>query len=457
MAPASPHGSPDRRLLRLPQLHPAQAIVAAFAGVVFLGTVLLMLPIATQGPGGSGLIDAFFHATSAVCVTGLSAVDTAEHWTVFGQAVLLVLVQVGGFGIMTFASILGIVVARRMGLRSRLQTAAESQTLNPGDLRRVLVGVAKISLTVELAVAFALMLRWWLGYDESIGRSIWLGVFHSVAAFNNAGFALFSDNLMGFVSDPLICVPLALSVIVGGLGFPVLMELRREFGRPLHWSLNTKIVVWVTIILLTGSTLLITALEWSNEGTLGPLDTPGKVLAGFFQAVITRTAGFNSVDIGQLHPETWFVMDILMFIGAGPAGTGGGIKVTTLAVLFFLVLTEIRGDGAVNLFGRRLPRSTHRQAITVVALAATVVVLATLVVMILEPVGLDQSLFEVISAFTTTGLTTGITDDLSGASKMLLVFLMFAGRLGPITLASAIALKRTSRLYEYPKERPIIG
>lgn len=457
MASATPRRGSWRPLLRLPQLHPAQAIVVAFAAAVAFGTGLLMLPISTPGPGGTGIVDAVFHATSAVCVTGLSAVDTGAYWSGFGQAVLLALMQVGGFGIMTFASILGLIVARRIGLRTRLQTAAESQTIDQGDLRRVLWGVAKISVSVELVVATVLTLRWWLGYDESFADALWLGVFHAVGAFNNAGFALWNDSLTQFAADPLICLPVAAGVLIGSLGFPVLMELRRELGRSVHWTLNTRIVVVFTIALLAISTVLITILEWNNPKTLGALDTPGRLLAGFFQAVMPRSGGFNTVDTGALNPETWLVTDILMFIGGGPASTAGGIKVTTFAVLVFLVYTEIRGEGAVNILGKRLPRSVHRQAITVASLGITVILVSTFALMMIEDLGLDRSLFEVTSAFTTTGLSAGVTPDLSPASKLLLVFLMFAGRLGPITVASALALRRTTRLYEYPKERPIIG
>ena len=444
----------NRRALNL---HPAQVIVVAFAGVVALGTALLMLPISRRGPGGTDFVDAFFHATSAVCVTGLSSVDTATHWTFFGQLVLIVLVQVGGIGIMTFASILGLVVARRMGLRTRLQTATETNVVDQGDLRRLLWGVARISFAVEIVVAIVLTLRWWLGYDEALLDAIWLGVFHSIASFNNAGFALWSDSLVGFATDAWICLPVAIAVIIGGLGFPVLLELRRELRTSLHWSLNSKIVVSTTVIVLIVSTVFVTAVEWSNPKTLGALDPPARMLAGFFQAVMPRSAGFNTVSIADMHPATWFGIDILMFIGGGPAGTAGGIKLTTFAVLVFIVVSEIRGEGAVNLFGKRLPESAQRQAITVAALFATVIAGGTMLLMLFDGFELDHSLFEVTSAFTTVGLSTGVTPDLSDASKILMIFLMFAGRLGPITVASAIALRRTDRLYQYPKERPIIG
>lgn len=439
------------------QLHPAQVIVIAFAGAVTLGTIALMLPAATTGPGSGRFADALFHATSAVCVTGLSAVDTATHWTIFGQAVLLVLVQIGGIGIMTFASILGLVVARRLGLRARLQTAHESNVVDQGDLRRLLWGVVRISLSVELVLAVVLTLRWWLAYDESFGHAVWLGVFHAVAAFNNAGFALWADSLSRFVADPFICIPIAVGVFLGSVGFPVLLQLRHELRDTMRWSLTAKIVVVWTLLLLALSMVFLTAVEWSNPKTLGALDPPARVLAGFFQAVMTRSGGFNSVPIDQLEPASWFGMDILMFIGGGPASTAGGIKVTTFAVLVMIVFSEIRGEGAVNLFGKRIPDGAQRQAITVVALASFAIAVGTMLLMVIDGFELDHSLFEVTSAFTTTGLSTGLTSELSPATKYLMVVLMFAGRLGPITLASAIALRRTSRLYDYPKERPLIG
>ncbi len=448
-----------RRVLRLPDvnLHPAQVIVAGFGAVTLIGTVLLMLPISSQASGGTPFVEALFHATSAVCVTGLNSLDTAEHWSTFGKVVLLVLVQAGGLGIMSFASILGLIVAGRMGLRTRMQAAAETGTLDVGDLRRLLLNVAKVSIGIELVVAVALALRWWIGYDESFGHALWLGVFHGISSFNNAGFALWSDSLGPFVSDPWICLPIAFAVILGSVGFPVLMELRREFRSSLHWTMNTRIVVVFSLVMLVGGTLFVTLSEWSNPRTLGTLDTPTKLLAGFFQAVMPRSGGFTTVDVGQMDPLTWFGIDVMMFIGGGPAGTAGGIKLTTFAVLLFLVVTEIRGDGAVNIFGRRLPRSVQRQATTVAVFATTLVVFSTALLMTIEGIDLDHALFEIISAFATVGLSTGVTLQLSDPGQLVITVLMFIGRLGPITFASAIALKRTSRLYEYPKERPIIG
>ncbi len=443
--------------LHLAPRHPAQFIVVGFAAAILAGTGLLMLPVAKVGPGGAGFLEALFTATSAVCVTGLIIVDTPVFWTPFGHGIILALIQVGGFGIMSFASLLGILLARRLGLRSRISTAVETKSGSFGDVRRVLLGVLKVSLLIEGITAAALTWRFATGYSYPLPDALWLGVFHAVSAFNNAGFALFSDSLISFATDPWICVPVGLAVIMGGLGFPVLFELRREYRTPLHWTMNTRLVLSGTAILLLAGAIFITAVEWGNPGTLGPMTPGGKIQAGFFQSVMTRTAGFNSVDFAALHPVTWLFMDVLMFIGGGPAGTAGGLKITTFGVLFFILHTEIRGGTAVNVFGKRLPRSVHRQALTIVLLAVALVIISTMFLMLITDFALDRLLFEVVSAFGTVGLSTGITAQLPIAGQFLLIIVMFVGRLGPITLASALALRSKPLLYEYPKERPLIG
>ncbi len=437
--------------------HPAQAIAIGFGLAIVFGTAVLMLPVAKSGPGGASLLEALFTATSAVCVTGLATVDTATYWTPLGQVIILILIQLGGFGVMSFASLLGVLMARRLGLRSKMQAAAETKSAGIGDVRSMLLGIVRITVLVELAVALALALRFGFGYGYSVGHAAWLGLFHSVSGFNNAGFALFSGNLMDFVADPWICLPIAGAIIIGGLGFPVLFELGRHYRVPLHWSMNTKLVLAGSGILLAVGTVFISALEWDNPNTLGPLPTGAKVLAGFFQSVVTRTAGFNSVDLAHMDPATWLGMDVLMFIGGGPAGTAGGLKITTFGVLFFILLTEIQGGAAVNVFGKRLPRSVHRQAITIVLLAVALIIGSTMALMLMTELDFDQLFFETISAFATVGLSTGITASLPSAGQLLLVFLMFVGRLGPVTLASALALRSRTLLYEYPKERPLIG
>ncbi|MBT2497894.1 TrkH family potassium uptake protein [Agromyces sp. ISL-38] len=450
---AARRGSARRGL----RLHPAQTVVLGFAAAVLAGTGLLSLPFATTTGTPASFVDALFTSTSAVCVTGLVVVDTPTYWSSFGQVVILLLIQLGGLGIMIFASLIGLVLARKLSVRSRLNTAAEAKSVGYDDVRGLVRGIVLITLLVEAATFLLLFLRFLFGYGYGVGEAAWHAVFHSVSSFNNAGFALYSDNLIGFVSDPFICLPIAAAVILGGLGFPVIMQLRKEFRHPLHWSMNTKIVLWATLVLLVLGTVYITLLEWDNPKTLGGLDPGARVLAGFFQSVQARTAGFNSIDTAAMHNESWLGTDVLMLIGAGPAGTAGGIKVTTFAVLFFIIMTELRGEAAVNIFGKRLSRAVHRQAITVALIAVAAVMAGTLALMLITGLDLDRVMFEAVSAFGTVGLSTGITFELPDAAKLVLVVLMFLGRLGPLTLGSAIALRDRRILYEYPKERPAIG
>lgn len=449
---------PLRRFFkRFEPRHPAQFIVLGFAATIAAGTTLLLLPVSKVGNGGAAFIEAFFTATSAVCVTGLIVVDTPVYWTSFGHGVILIMIAVGGFGIMTFASMLGLLLSRKLGLVSRISTATETKNVGFGDIRQVVLGVLRISLIIEALTAAVLTARFYTEYDESFADALWLGIFHSVSAFNNAGFALYSNSLMPFAGDPWICLPIAAAIILGGLGFPVLFELRKRYRLPRHWSMNTKLVLSGTAVLLLLGTVFITAIEWFNPETMGPLPPQDKVLSGFFQSVLTRTAGFNSLDITAMHPVTWLGMDILMFIGGGPAGTAGGVKITTFGVLFFLMYAEIRGETAVNIFGKRLSRAVHRQAITVALLSIGLLVISTMALMLITNMELDRVLFEAVSAFATVGLSTGITADLPVVGQLILIMLMFVGRLGPIIFATALALRHRPRLYEYPKERPIIG
>lgn len=432
-------------------------MVLAFAVAVLIGALLLALPVARTGPERAPALVALFTATSAVCVTGLTVVDTPTYWSTFGELVILGLIQIGGFGIMTLASLLALLVSSRLGLRTRLTAQAETKTVGLGDVRRVLRGVALTSLLVEALVALALFARFSTAYDESLGDAAYHGWFHAVSAFNNAGFALYPGNLIPFATDPFVCLPLAAAIVLGGLGFPVLFELRRELLTPRTWSLHTKITVWVYVALLAVGTFAVTAIEWGNAQTLGAFSVPGKLLSGFFQAVMPRTAGFNSLDYAEMDAATWLVTDVLMFIGGGSAGTAGGIKVTTFALLGYVILAEVRGDRTVNAARRQLPPAVIRQALSVALLGVAAVVASSMTLLLLTGFSLDQVLFESVSAFATVGLSTGITADLPVAGHLLLVALMFMGRLGPVTLAAALALRSRETLYRLPEERPIVG
>ncbi|GAA1464631.1 TrkH family potassium uptake protein [Microbacterium thalassium] len=446
------------RRRRRARLHPAQVVVAGFAGVIMLGALLLTLPVSAASGTATDFDDAVFTATSAVCVTGLVTLDTATHWSGFGLTVIMLLIQVGGLGIMIVATLIGVLLARRLSVRSRLNAAAETTAIGRDDVRRVVKGIVLTSFSIEAVVFVLLFLRFVGGYGYDVGKGLWHALFHAVSSFNNAGFALYTDNLIPFAADPFICLPICAAIILGGFGFPVLMQLRREWRHPLRWSMNTRLVLWGTALLIPVGTIYITVIEWSNPGTLGQYENPwSRLLIGFFHAVQVRTAGFNSVDVGLMHDETWVGMDVLMFIGGGPAGTAGGIKVTTFGVLLFILLTELRGEGAVNIFGKRLSRAVHRQAISVVLVAIGAVMSAVVAIMIITGLPFDRVLFEAVSAFGTVGLTTGITWEMPPSAEMILVVLMFLGRIGPLTLGSALALRDRRILYEYPKERPAIG
>jgi trk system potassium uptake protein TrkH len=437
--------------------HPAQVIAVAFVVTVIVGTGLLMLPVAREGPGSAPLVTALFTATSAVCVTGLIVVDTPVYWSPFGQVAILVMIQVGGFGIMTLASLVGLLISRRLGLRSRLIAAAETKHIGLGDVGRVIRGVIKVSLLFEALTAVMLTARFALGYDQGFVRAIELGVFHAISAFNNAGFALFSDSLIGFAGDPWICLPIAVAVIFGGIGFPVLFELRRQFARPRQWSLHSKLTIGMTVALLISSTVFVMLAEWANPRTLGQHEPDDRVLSAFFYATMLRSGGFHSFDPGQLSSGTLLGSDVLMFIGGGSAGTAGGIKVTTFVLLLFVIWAEVRGDADVTVLDRRVEPRVWRQALSVALLSVAAVVISTFVLVQMTQISFDRVLFESVSAFATNGLSTGITATLPPAGQLLLIVLMFVGRLGPISLVSALALRERNRLFHVPEGRPLIG
>lgn len=437
--------------------HPTRVVPLAFVGAIAVGTLLLLLPIARAGPGGAPAMVALFTATSAVCVTGLGVVDTGTYWSPFGQAAILLLVQVGGLGIMTAATLLGLLISNKLRLGQRLLAQAETRTTALGDVGATLRLVLLVTLTVQLAVAAVLFARFWLAYGATAGEAGWLAVFHSVMAFNNAGFGLFADNVTRYAGDAWVLVPLMLGVIVGGIGFPVLYELKRELFRPSGWSLHTKLTLAGTALLIPAGTVAVLAFEWWNPATIGTMNPGVKLLNALFHSVMTRTAGFNAIDVGVLRPETLLVTTGLMMIGGGSAGTAGGIKVTTFLVLGLAVLAEIQGERDAASFRRRVPGETQRLALTVALLSIAVVAVATLVLLSMTTFDLGRVLFEVVSAFATVGLSTGITAQLPPGGQAVLIGLMFAGRVGTVTLAAALALRSRQRPYRFPEERPIIG
>jgi trk system potassium uptake protein TrkH len=435
--------------------HPAQIVVLAFAAAVAVGTVLLALPFSSAEGHDTDLLTALFTATSAVCVTGLTVVDTQRYWSVEGQVVILALIQVGGFGIMTLASLLALFVSRRLGLRTRITAAAETKSVGIGDVRAVLRGVFIITAVVEGFTATVLTGRF-LAEGNGVPRSLWLGVFHAVSAFNNAGFSVYGDNLTRFLTDPWILLPICVAVIIGGIGFPVILELSRR-TRIRRWSLHTKLTMTMTAVLLVGGTVFVTFSEWDNNDTIGTLDPMQKLVAGFFGAVQPRTAGFNIWDYSEVTQETKLGTILLMFVGGGSAGTAGGLKVTTFILLFFVILAEVRGEPQATAFDRRIEPRVIRQALTVALLGVAAVVGSTMLLTELTDFAIPDVMFEATSAFSTVGLSTGLTPNMGVPGQLVLIGLMFVGRLGPITLVSALALRERTRRYSLPEGAPLIG
>ena len=454
--------------VKLRQLNPSQIVVLGFLAGSAAGALLLSLPISYTKEAPT-ILEAVFTTVAALCLAGLGVVDISTFFTPFGHLVILALMQIGAFGIMTIGSLLGLLVTQKVSFKTRINSTTESSALGLNDFRKLLFRVFEITFVVEGIVAAVLATRFVTEYKMALGDAIWYGIFHAVSAFCNCGYSLFSNSMIPFQLDPVILLGLGFATVVGGLGFPVLVEAyRRAFGKlrglrphqlnmPLLWSLQAKMVFWMTLILLLGGWIYIAALEWGNADTIGAMNPAEKLLNALFISIQSRSAGMNSFDLGVANPATLLGIDLLMFIGAASAGTSGGIKITTFAVIIYIVIAEIRGDGAVNVGQRRLPRSIQRQALSIAFLSTALVLSAIIVIHVMTDFTTDQIAFEVISAFGTVGLSTGITTALPPGAQVILIFLMFVGRVGLVLFASALAVNATRAIYQYPKERPIIG
>ncbi|MCO5792103.1 MAG: TrkH family potassium uptake protein [Blastomonas sp.] len=436
---------------------PVHLIPLLFAGAILIGTGLLSLPLATVDGERAPFITALFTATSAVAVTGLIVVDTGTYWSMFGQIIILAMFQIGGFGIMTAATVFGLMAGRGFGLRDRMATQVERSMLETGDAASVLKLVFKVTVTVEAIIALVLMLRLTISYDVPLINAAWHSIFHAISAFNNAGFSTYSDSLMGFQGDPLVLGPIMIAIIIAALGFPVMQDLRANRLRWRQWSLHTKMTMAGTAALLVFGFVTILIMEWTNSATFGPMSVGAKVLNAAFHSVMPRTAGFNSIDVGAFRDETLMINYLLMFIGGGSAGTAGGIKITTVIVLFAIVGSEVMRRRDAGLFQRRFSQGIERQALTISVLAFAMVFTATAYIAAVTTLPLEDVLFETISAFATVGMSTGITAKLPPDALTVLALLMFVGRVGTITVATALALGTRGRLFRYPEENPIVG
>jgi len=435
---------------------PARLALFVFGGVIAIITALLATPWATSSGHSPPFIDALFTATSASTVTGLVVVPTGTYWSTMGLVVILVAIKVGGLGVMTLASLLGMAVSRRIGLTQRLLVSSETKVTRLGEVGSLVRTVIITSTALEVIIALILLPRFRM-YDEDWGEAAWHAIFYGVSAFNNAGFVPTQEGLAPFVSDWWVLMPIIIGVFIGSLGFPVILNVARNLREPRRWSLHSKLTITTSLGLVVFGSILVAAFEWTNPATFKPLDPNATVLASLFAGVMPRSGGFSTVDVGQMHESTWLLTDALMFVGGGSASTAGGIKVTTLAVMLLAIVAEARGDRDVEAYGRRIPREALQVAIAVSLVSATFVLVASLLLLAMTGLTLDVVLYEVISAFATCGLSTGVTEDLPTPAKYVLTVLMFIGRTGTMTLAAALALRNRRRVIRLPEERPIIG
>jgi len=446
-------------------------LIGGFAACIAVGTVLLMLPAARAQPVAGGeaesltWTEALFTSTSAVCVTGLTVVDTGSYLSPFGQLVVLILFQLGGLGIMTVSTLLLIMSGSRPSLAAMAATGEALGTSRASEVLGMLRSVILFTVAVEAvgAVLLAAFFTIECPADRAAAPCAWSGLFHAVSAFCNAGFGLHADSLEGYRGAWGVNVVVMALIVTGGIGFPVLRDLRRIFlarqgadSRP-TLSLHSKIVLVATAALLVAGTLAFAATEW--HGRLAGLPLGERVLASMFQSTAARTAGFSTVGVGQLAPATLFLVMVLMFVGASPCSTAGGIKTSTVGVLGALVFSKLRGREEPCAFGRSIHPQSVARATTVALLAGLVVLAFTWLMLVADGgrFGLREVMFEVVSAFGTVGLSTGITADLGTASRLMLVALMFIGRLGPLTVVLSVSRMDQPDRVQYPSETLLIG
>ncbi|MDK2879024.1 MAG: trk/ktr system potassium uptake protein [Thermoanaerobacteraceae bacterium] len=437
-------------------LKPTQVLVFGFAVLILTGAILLTLPVASRSGQSVGFLNALFTATSAVCVTGLVVVDTYTQYSLFGQLVILSLIQMGGLGIMTMATLIFLILGKRITLRERLVMQEALNQLTLAGVVKLTRYIIATTIVFEGIGALLLSLRFTKIYGFSKG--VYYGIFHSVSAFNNAGFDLIGNfrSLTPFVQDPLVNLVIMGLIIFGGLGFSVIYDIftTRNFQK---LSLHSKVVLTTTGVLLAMAFIIFYFLEYSNPKTLGALSPLGKILAAAFQSVTPRTAGFNTINLPDMTLPSKYFTILLMFIGASPASTGGGIKTSTFAAILMMIYTVITSKEDVEIYQKRIPADNIFKAVAIAVISLMLVFTSSLFLTITEHADFLKILFETTSAFGTVGLSLGITPDLSNFGKIFIIITMFAGRVGPLTLALALGSRKKKAILKYPEERILVG
>ncbi|UFJ39194.1 TrkH family potassium uptake protein [Brevibacillus humidisoli] len=439
------------------RFNPPQVLVAGFALIIVIGASLLRLPMATEDGLGMDWLDAFFTATSATCVTGLVVVDTGTTFSLFGELVILTLIQIGGLGFMTFATLYALFLGKRISLKERLLL---QQSLNQVSMEGIVRLVQLLLIfTAICEVVGGLLLAARFAYDMPVAQALYYGIFHAISNFNNAGFDLMGEfrSFTGYVTDPMMNIVLYALIVLGGLGFMVMAELY-DYRYRHRLSMHTKVVLATTGSLIALGTVVIFLLEFSNPKTLQPLSMFGKFLASLYQSITPRTAGSNTLDITQMHHSTLFFIMFLMFIGASPGSTGGGIKTTTFATLMGAVWSQIKGREDIVFFRQRIMPHMIAKSLTVIVSSLFLIAVTTMVLTITEgKIEFIKILFEAVSASSTVGLSMGLTPELTPYGRMMLILTMFAGRVGPLTIAFALAQRKQKEYFRYPQGKIMIG
>lgn len=436
------------------ELNPPRVLALGFGILILIGALLLNLPIASQDGESIGFINSLFTSASAVCVTGLVVVNTAEHWTLFGQVVIISLIQMGGLGIMTMATIVAMLMGKKITLKERLIIKEQLNQGTMSGLVRLTRYVIFSTFLIEFIGAILLSFRFIPQYG--MAKGIWFSIFHSISAFCNAGFDIMGNSIVPYVGDFLVNFTIASLIIIGGLGFTVYIDIsQKKSFKKLH--LHSKLVIVITLILILMGMFLILLVERDNPDTLANLSTGDKFLAAFFQSVIARTAGFNSVDISKLYDTSIFILIILMFIGGSPGSTAGGIKTTTFGTMILTTIAVVRGNKDISVFNRRISQDIINRALAILTIGLTLVITVSLVLTLTESANFLDLLFETTSAFGTVGLTRGLSPNLSNAGKIIISITMYLGRVGPLTMAFAFSQKQKQPLYKYCEGNIIVG
>ncbi|MDQ4215637.1 TrkH family potassium uptake protein [Microbacterium sp. ASV81] len=448
---------------------PSRFAIVVFSALILITTALLSLPVASADHRVTPLADALFTAMSTICVTGLATVDMATHWSGFGRAVIFAGVNIGGLGVLTLASIMGLVISKRLGLRAKLIAAGdtnpmrahggpvnESQTVRLGEVGSLLRTVAISAFAIEAGIMVLLLPAFLLDGMDPL-TALWEAPFYAAMAFTNTGFTPNPGGLAPYASNYYVLTVLMLGVFLGSLGFPVIYTLARHRWHLRRWSLHAKLTMITTLLLFVAGAAVFLLLEFDNPKTFGSMDAADTTFQAFFLSGQTRSGGFSVIDVGSMNGSSLLVGSMLMFVGGGSASTAGGIKVTTLAVLALAVISEAKGRPAVQAFGRRIPSDVQRVALSVVAWGATVVAVATIAICQITKYDAVDVLFDVVSAFGTVGLSTGVTERLPDPATYVLAATIFMGRVGTVTLAAAVAATSRTQLYSLPVERPIVG